>query len=98
MAALDELDLETLDFGLVEPNESARIVKGLKPQRLAEFKSGPQLSLTMAAPDFLGLVSDNASGPTLFFTRELKVKGDIRLAGGPTYFFDVPKGVRPGKP
>ncbi|SEG13617.1 SCP-2 sterol transfer family protein [Actinacidiphila yanglinensis] len=51
----------------------------------------PQLSLTMAAPEFLRLVSGNASGPTLFFTRKLKVNGDIRLAGGLTYFFDIPK-------
>lgn len=51
----------------------------------------PQLTLTMAAPDFLKLVSGNASGPTLFFTRKLKLQGDIRLAGGLTYFFDIPK-------
>jgi hypothetical protein len=154
MASLDDLDLETLDFGSVEPNEFARIVKGLNARRMAEFMAGPQrrrvldevfgrmetlfkpqaagnrdalirwritegeeggdvyethiadgvckvtpartdrtpqLSLTMAAPEFLRLVSGNASGPTLFFTRKLKVKGDIRLAGGLTYFFDIPK-------
>ncbi|MYS23879.1 Predicted lipid carrier protein YhbT, contains SCP2 domain [Streptomyces sp. DvalAA-14] len=154
MAAPDDLDLETLDFGGVEPKEFARIVKGLPAARLAEFMDGPQrrrvldevfgrmhtlfkpeaagsrdalirwrithgddggdvyethiahgactvtpertdrepqLSLTMAAPEFLNLVSGNASGPTLFFTRKLKVKGDIRLAGGLTYFFDIPK-------
>ena len=51
----------------------------------------PQLSLTMAAPEFMKLVSGNASGPTLFFTRKLKLKGDIRLAGGLTYLFDIPK-------
>lgn len=51
----------------------------------------PQVSLTMAAPEFLKLVSGNATGPALFFTRKLKVKGDLRLAGGLTYFFDIPK-------
>ncbi len=155
MAALEELDLETLDFGTVEPNDFARIVKALPVRRIAELMSGPQrrrvldevfsrmetlfkpenargkdalirwritdgdedggdvyethiadgactvtgertdrtpqLSLTMAAPEFLKLVSGNASGPTLFFTRKLKLKGDIRLAGGLTYFFDIPK-------
>ncbi|MFG1810283.1 SCP2 sterol-binding domain-containing protein [Streptomyces sp. NPDC049040] len=155
MAALDDLDLETLDFGSVEPQEFARIVKGMPTRRIAELMSGPQrrrvldevfgrmhtlfkpdaaagrdalirwritegdggaddvyethigggtctvtsertdreaqLSLTMAAPEFLRLVSGNASGPTLFFTRKLKLKGDIRLAGGLTYFFDIPK-------
>jgi predicted lipid carrier protein YhbT len=158
MAALDDLDLEALDFGSVEPGEFARIVKGLPGRRLSEFMAGPQrrrvldevfgrmhtrfkpeaaggrdalirwritesgtepgdrddvyethiaggactvttertdrtpqLSLTMAAPEFLKLVSGNASGPTLFFTRKLRVKGDIRLAGGLTYFFDIPK-------
>jgi predicted lipid carrier protein YhbT len=154
MAALDDLDLETLDFGSVDPNEFARIVKGLSARRLAELMEGPQrrrvldevfgrmhtlfkpaaagsrdalirwritegeesgdvyethiaggactvtpertdrtpqLSLTMGAPEFLRLVSGNVSGPTLFFTRKLKLKGDIRLAGGLTYFFDIPK-------
>lgn len=154
MAGPDELDLETLDFGAVEPREFARIVKGLSARRLAELMAGPQrrrvldevfgrmrahfrpdaagnrdalirwrvaegeedgdvyethiaggacavtpgrtdrtpqLSLTIGAADFLRLVSGNASGPTLFFTRKLKVKGDIRLAGGLTYFFDIPR-------
>jgi len=154
MAARDELDLETMDFGSVEPEEFARIIKGLPARQLAELMNGPQrrrvldevfgrmhtrfrpaaagdrdalirwritegeeggdvyethiaagvckvtpertdrtpqLSLTMAAPEFLRLVSGNASGPTLFFTRKLKLKGDIRLAGGLTYFFDIPK-------
>ncbi|MFI0719273.1 SCP2 sterol-binding domain-containing protein [Streptomyces sp. NPDC021224] len=155
MAALDDLDLETLDFGTVEPRDFARIVKGLPAARIAELMAGrqrrrvldevfgrmhtlfkpdaaagrdalvrwritaadggpddvyethigggtctvtpertdrePQLSLVMAAPEFLKLVSGNASGPTLFFTRKLKLKGDIRLAGSLTYFFDIPK-------
>ncbi|NUP39629.1 MAG: sterol-binding protein [Streptomyces sp.] len=155
MAALDDLDLETLDFGSVEPADFARIVKGLPSARIAELMGGrqrrrvldevfgrmhtlfkpdaagsrdalirwritaadggpddvyethigggtctvtpertdrePQLSLVMAAPEFLKLVSGNASGPTLFFTRKLKLKGDIRLAGSLTYFFDIPR-------
>lgn len=154
MAALDDIDLEHLDFGTVEPKEFARIVKDLPGPRLADFMAGPQrrrvldevfhrmhtlfkpdaagrrdalirwritfgdeapdvyethlangactvtaedsgrtpqLTLTMAAPEFLRLVSGNASGPTLFFTRKLKIQGDIRLAGGLTYFFDIPK-------
>jgi hypothetical protein len=155
MAALDDLDLEALDFGSVEPVEFARIVKSLPAARIAELMAGPQrrrvldevfgrmhtlfrpdaagdrdalirwritaadggpddvyetrigggactvtpertdreprLRLTMAAPEFLRLVSGNASGPTLFFTRRLKVKGDVRLAGSLTYFFDIPK-------
>ncbi|NJP45507.1 SCP2 sterol-binding domain-containing protein [Actinacidiphila epipremni] len=155
MTAQDDLDLETLDFGSVEPHDFARIVKGLPTARIAELMAGtqrrrvldevfgrmntrfrpdaaagrdalirwritaadggpddvyethigggtctvvpertdrePQLSLAMAAPEFLKLVSGNASGPTLFFTRKLKVKGDLRLAGSLTYFFDIPK-------
>jgi predicted lipid carrier protein YhbT len=154
MAALDDLDLESLDFGSVEPKEFARIVKALPTRRIAELMGGPQrgrvldevfhrmhtlfrpsaagsrdaiirwrisdgadggevyethiangtctvtdgrtdrtpqLSLTMAAPEFLKLVSGNASGPTLFFTRKLQAKGDIRLAGSLTYLFDIPK-------
>jgi hypothetical protein len=172
MTALGDLDLETMDFGAVEPREFARIVKRLSTGRIAELMVGPQrrrvldevfgrmhtlfkpeaagdrdalirwritggrdrgkvagtgtgtgqddgerggdvyethiahgtctvtpertdrepqLSLTMAAPEFLKLVSGNASGPTLLFTRKLKLKGDIRLAGGLTYFFDIPK-------
>lgn len=154
MADIDDLDLDALDFGSVEPKEFARIVKELPVRRIAELMSGPQrgrvldevfnrmetlfkpdaagkrdalirwritngddgrdvyethiaggackvtrqdsgrepqLTLTMAAPEFLKLVSGNASGPTLFFTRKLKIQGDIRLAGGLTYFFDIPK-------
>lgn len=154
MAALDDIDLELLDFGSVDPKEFARIVRDLPARRIAEFMAGPQrrrvldevfhrmgtlfkpesagrrdalirwritagdeapdvyethiadgacavtaedtgrtpqLTLTMAAPEFLRLASGNASGPTLFFTRKLKVQGDIRLAGGLTYFFDIPK-------
>jgi putative sterol carrier protein len=154
MAALDDLDLETLDFGSVEPQEFARIVKGLSASRLAVLMEGPQrrrvldevfgrmhtrfrpsaagdrdalirwkitdgagdgdvyethiakgactvtsertertpqLSLTMAAPEFLKLGSGNASGPTLFFTRKLKLKGDIKLAGFLTHYFDIPR-------
>jgi predicted lipid carrier protein YhbT len=155
MGALEDLDLDTLDFASVRPNEFARIVKELPGRRIAELMSGPQrrrvldevfgrmeslfrpdaaggrdalirwritdgdedggdvyethiahgactvtgertdrapqLSLVMAAPEFLKLVSGNASGPALFFTRKLRLKGDIRLAGGLTYFFDIPK-------
>ena len=154
MAALDDLDLETLDFGSVQPAEFARIVKALPTRRIAELMGGPQrrrvldevfhrmhtlfnpgaagsrdalirwrisdgadggevyethiangactvtdgetgrsaqLSLTMAAPEFMKLVSGNASGPMLFFTGKLKAKGDIRLAGSLTYLFDIPK-------
>ena len=155
MAASDDLDLATLDFGSVGPRDFARIVKDLPTARIAELMSGtqrrrvldevfgrmhtlfkpdaaagrdalirwritapdggpddvyethigggactvmpertdrePQLRLTMAAPEFLRLVSGNASGPTLFFTRKLKLKGDIRLAGSLTYYFDIPK-------
>jgi len=155
MAAREDLDLEALDFGSVEPVEFARIVKAMPAGRITELMNGPQrrrvldevfgrmetlfkpdaargrdalirwritegdeesgdvyethiahgacvvtpertdrtpqLSLTMAALEFLRLVSGNASGPTLFFTRKLKAKGDIRLAGGLTHFFDIPK-------
>jgi predicted lipid carrier protein YhbT len=154
MAALDDFDLEHLDFGAVEPKEFARLVKELPTGRIADLMAGPQrrrvldevfqrmhtlfkpqaagsrdvlvrwritageaapdvyethiadgvctvtaaetdrtprLTLTMAAPEFLKLVSGNASGPTLFFTRKLKIQGDIRLAGGLTYFFDIPR-------
>ena len=135
MAVGEELDLETLDFASVEPDDFARIVKAMPGKRIAELMSGPQrrrvldevfgrmetlfkpenargkdalirwritdgdeeggdvyethiadgacrvtsertdrapqLSLTMAAPEFMKLVSGNASGPTLFFTRKL---------------------------
>lgn len=154
MAALDDLDLDAMDFGSVEPEEFARLVKGLSAARLATLMGGPQrrrvldevfgrmhtrfrpsaagdrdalirwkitgaagdgdvyethiaqgactvttertgrtpqLSLTMAAPEFLKLVSGNASGPTLFFTRKLKLKGDIKLAGFLTHYFDIPR-------
>ncbi|AEW97212.1 MULTISPECIES: SCP2 sterol-binding domain-containing protein [Streptomycetaceae] len=40
MAASDELDLATLDFGKVEPAQFARIVKELPGRRLTEFMAG----------------------------------------------------------
>lgn len=157
MTAIDDLDLESLDFGAVEPVEFARIVKELPAKRIIGFMTGPQrrrvldevfqrmntrfkpdaagdrdvlirwritdgtnaevmedvyetriahrtctvtpertersaqLSLTMSAPEFLKLVSGNASGPQMFFTRRLRVKGDIRLAGALLHYFDIPK-------
>jgi predicted lipid carrier protein YhbT len=154
MAALDDLDLNSLDFGAVEPEEFAKIVKDVPAARIAEFMAGPQrrrvldevfqrmggrfrpdaaagrrllvrwritdgddlddvyeteiadrrctvtdrrtdrtpqLSLTMPAQEFLRLASGNASGPVLFFSRKLKVKGDIRVAGHLLQYFDIPK-------
>lgn len=51
----------------------------------------PRVTLTLADIDFLKLVSGNASGPTLFLTRKLKIAGDVGLAAGLTRYFDIPK-------
>ncbi|WP_129843205.1 SCP2 sterol-binding domain-containing protein [Streptomyces sp. RFCAC02] len=51
----------------------------------------PRVTLTMADPEFLKLVSGNGSPVTMFMTRKLKVAGDVGLASALTRIFDIPK-------
>lgn len=50
-----------------------------------------RVTITISDVDFLGLVSGNASGPTLFLMRKLRADGDLGLASSLTRYFDIPK-------
>ncbi|WP_369211681.1 SCP2 sterol-binding domain-containing protein [Streptomyces flavofungini] len=51
----------------------------------------PRLTLILADPDFLKLVSGNVGPVKLFMLRKVKVVGDVALAAGLTRYFDIPK-------
>ncbi|MEU6125814.1 SCP2 sterol-binding domain-containing protein [Streptomyces sp. NPDC047123] len=51
----------------------------------------PRVTLIMADPEFLKLVSGNASPVTMFMMRKVKIAGDVALAAGLTRYFDIPK-------
>ncbi len=51
----------------------------------------PRVTLTLREADFLKLVSGNASPVQMFFTRKVKLVGDIALAATLTRYFDIPK-------
>ncbi|MER5884778.1 SCP2 sterol-binding domain-containing protein [Streptomyces sp. NPDC001941] len=50
-----------------------------------------RITLILADPEFLKLVSGNANPVTMFMTRKLKIAGDVGLAAGLTRYFDIPK-------
>jgi hypothetical protein len=51
-----------------------------------------RVTITLHPVDFLRLITNNASGPVLFMTGKLKVKGDLGFAAGLTSLFDLPRG------
>ncbi|SEM30871.1 SCP2 sterol-binding domain-containing protein [Streptacidiphilus jiangxiensis] len=51
----------------------------------------PKVTLVLGDAEFLNLVSGNANPITLFFSRRLKVVGDLTLAARLTHYFDIPK-------
>jgi putative sterol carrier protein len=52
----------------------------------------PRATITVQPTDFLRLITRNASGPVLFMTGRLKVKGDLGFAAGLTSLFELPRG------
>ena len=50
----------------------------------------PKVTLKVGAVDFLKLAASKASGPTLFMTGKLKLRGDVMLASRLTGFFRIP--------
>jgi hypothetical protein len=54
--------------------------------------SDPRVTITLHPVDFLRLITSNASGPVLFMTGKLKVRGDLGFAAGLTSLFDLPRG------
>lgn len=51
----------------------------------------PRVTITLAPIDFVKLVTRNVSGPVLFMTGKLKIKGDLAFAAGMTNLFDLPR-------
>jgi hypothetical protein len=51
-----------------------------------------RVTITLHPVDFLRLITNNASGPVLFMTGKLKIKGDLGFAAGLTSLFDLPRG------
>ena len=52
--------------------------------------SEPRVALSAAPVPFLKLVTGNESGPGLFMTGKLKIKGDLMFATQMTSFFKIP--------
>ncbi len=51
----------------------------------------PRVTITIQPAEFLKLITNNASGPVLFMTGKMKIKGDLAFAAGLTSLFDLPK-------
>ncbi|MFF1375988.1 SCP2 sterol-binding domain-containing protein [Streptomyces sp. NPDC058308] len=67
------------------------IADGTCAVREGRSDAEPRVTLVMADPEFLRLVSGNASPVTLFMMRKVKIAGDVALAAGLTRYFDIPK-------
>ncbi|MDT0266431.1 SCP2 sterol-binding domain-containing protein [Streptomyces sp. DSM 44915] len=67
------------------------IADGVCTVREGAHAAAPRVTLTMADPDFLKLVSGNGSPVTMFMTRKVAISGDIGFASGLTRLFDIPK-------
>jgi putative sterol carrier protein len=51
---------------------------------------GPRVTIIAAPVDFIKLVTGQQSGPAMFLTGKLKLKGDVMLASRMTSFFRIP--------
>ena len=65
--------------------EGGTCVVNPEPQR------DPRVTITVHPADFLKLITRNASGPVLFMTGKLRIKGDLAFAAGLTSLFDLPR-------
>lgn len=52
----------------------------------------PKVTITAAPVPFLKLVTGQDSGPAMFMTGRLKIKGDLMFASNMTSFFKIPSG------
>jgi putative sterol carrier protein len=50
-----------------------------------------RVTITLAAYDFLRLITTNASAPVMFMTGKLKVRGDLAFAASLMSLFDLPR-------
>lgn len=67
------------------------IADGRCTAREGRGEEEPRVTVTMADPEFLKLVSGNANPVTLLMTRKLSLSGDVGLATGLTRLFDIPR-------
>lgn len=65
--------------------EGGTCVVNADPQR------DPRVTITVHPADFLKLITRNASGPVLFMTGKMRIKGDLAFAAGLTSLFDLPR-------
>jgi hypothetical protein len=56
-----------------------------------ELDREPTVTIELDGPDFLELVTGIASGPELFMSGKLKMKGDVLLAARLTSLFRMPR-------
>ncbi|MGW7272966.1 SCP2 sterol-binding domain-containing protein [Streptomyces sp. NPDC054864] len=78
---------ETVDEAVYETEISG----GTCTVREGRSDAEPRVTLVMADPEFLKLVSGNASPVTMFMMRKIKIAGDVAFAAGLTRYFDIPK-------
>lgn len=57
----------------------------------ADPRRDPRVTITVHPADFLKLITRNASGPVLFMTGKMRIKGDLAFAAGLTSLFDLPR-------
>jgi putative sterol carrier protein len=69
----------------------AAIEKGSCAVTEGRSEATPKVTLALSDTEFLNLVSGNVNPITLFFSRKLKVVGDLTLAARLTHCFDIPK-------
>jgi hypothetical protein len=55
-----------------------------------EITEKPRVTFSVGAVDFLKLVTGNASGPSLFLRRKLRVRGDLAFAAKVPSLFRIP--------
>ncbi|APY88277.1 acyl-CoA synthase [Streptomyces alfalfae] len=67
------------------------IADGACAVREGRSDADPRLTLVLADPEFLKLVSGNVGPVKLFMLRKVKIVGDVALAACLTRYFDIPK-------
>ncbi|MWA11219.1 SCP2 sterol-binding domain-containing protein [Streptomyces sp. BA2] len=77
--------------GVDEAVYETDISEGTCTVREGRSDAEPRVTLVMADPEFLKLVSGNASPVTMFMMRKIKIAGDVAFAAGLTRYFDIPK-------
>jgi putative sterol carrier protein len=69
-----------------------RIERGICTVTKDTDQGKPRVTFTLGGAEFLRLISGAASGPMLFLTGKLKIKGDLMFAAGVQSLFVLPRG------